>query len=1222
MHIKAISVSGFRSYRDKVTIDDLSRQFNVVVGQNGSGKSNFFAAIQFVLSDEKASISVAERQNLLHEGTGNRSSTAIVELVFDNSDRRLAAIDANTFTISRHVSVKKDQYYIDNRMVSRSDINNMMESAGFSRSNPYYIVKQGKISELATGTDLYRLKLLREIAGTRIYDEKKAESLTILNDCSTKLMRSRELLELLNARLAKLESEKEDLKEYQRHDKKRRVLEYSIANSEVRESKKEFDALMAQRQQLQSALNDAEAVKFDHSKNIGSLENDIRRLEMREKISADELTSSRAEEAKLQSEQSMMKLQTQDLKEQVELERGVRAQAENDLANLNTVIEKKERELQELRPKYQELVELQASIVGDINISERKRTELFAKTGSKQDYATAADRDRALNAKIMQLNHHIQDQNDSIARFVASYEEEKQTMLNTQERINEIEASIRENILRMDEMTTQDDKFRGNVDEAARNLHERELSRKNLADRLAELESQREHVEANYFQMLPKAVSEGTRAVNTIINDLKANNANGRYDEYINGYHGVVIKLMSSEPQYYKALEVTAGSTLTHHVVDNERIAMFLLAQINERNLRGQATFFALNRVFSSELRPLKDRNGKHLLSFVRYSERYDPVFRNIFGSTILVKDIQTGRVISRLEKFNCITFDGDEISHSGPMTGGYVDARKSRLETVSNLASLEPEINNLKEQLRQTTTACIECENKLASARLSLTSNEQERNTLQRLHEEISSEKRELCELYNRLHMNVEKADAEIVILRRKLRESIAHRDQLQSQLGAPLSSQLSGDESQELEQLDEFLKEKRAEATNIMDRTLEIQNQKVRLENELNSCLLRQREDLKIKVNAINFEVKSHEYQTRLMDAGKIQERIREINRQNEQYHEELMTIRNNISQKRAELEKAIDERNEADQTISNNAADVELIRRRMSDCQKRREEATKKMKELGNLPIDMINKYANMRKKDLETEWMESIDYMKRFTNVNKKALDQYIRSTAERDSLQTQIDEMNENSNSINRLIEASENRKYDALYLTFRQVAKNFREIFGKLVPHGRGDLIMKTPPASEVDRSNNGDANAAKSNVLAQFIGVGIRVNFQDTNETEARELNHLSGGQKTLVALALIFAIQKCDPAPFYLFDEIDAALDPEKRHAVARLIDEFSTNAQFIATTFRPEMLQYADRCYGVRFRNKISYVSPVDAIDAREFLAVDDVLEDTEMEEAEQP
>lgn len=178
--------------------------------------------------------------------------------------------------------------------------------------------------------------------------------------------------------------------------------------------------------------------------------------------------------------------------------------------------------------------------------------------------------------------------------------------------------------------------------------------------------------------------------------------------------------------------------------------------------------------------------------------------------------------------------------------------------------------------------------------------------------------------------------------------------------------------------------------------------------------------------------------------------------------------------------------------------------------------------------------------------------------------------------------------------------ALEMRKYEAIQLTFKQVSKFFSEVFKKLVPQGHATLMMKTDESSQQVSHRAGPAGGAGAECVSprqegqtpsvdHFSGVGIRVSFVGKS-SEMKEMQQLSGGQKSLVALALIFAIQKCDPAPFYLFDEIDQALDSQHRRAVADMIHELCTGAQFITTTFRPELLEKADKFYGVKFRNKV--------------------------------
>ncbi|VDO77172.1 unnamed protein product [Schistosoma curassoni] len=248
MYIKKVIIQGFRSYRDQTCPEEFSPHHNIIVGRNGSGKSNFFQAIQFVLSDEYSHLSNQERQNLLHEGTGPRVISAYVEMIFDNSDNRIP-FDKNEVSLRRIIGSKKDQYFLDKKMVTKADVMNMLESAGFSRSNPYYIVKQGKITQLATAPDHQRLKLLREVAGTRVYDERKEESKQIFKESEAKREQISELLNSIEDRLRTLENETKELKEYQHWDRDRRALEFTIYDRELKETRKKLEEIQTRREQ-------------------------------------------------------------------------------------------------------------------------------------------------------------------------------------------------------------------------------------------------------------------------------------------------------------------------------------------------------------------------------------------------------------------------------------------------------------------------------------------------------------------------------------------------------------------------------------------------------------------------------------------------------------------------------------------------------------------------------------------------------------------------------------------------------------------------------------------------------------------------------------------------------------------------------------------------------------------------------------------------------------
>jgi structural maintenance of chromosome 3 (chondroitin sulfate proteoglycan 6) len=247
MHIKQVIISGFRSFRNQGEIEPFSPKHNVIVGRNGSGKSNFFNAIQFVLVAPRfANLRQEDRQLLLHEGAGSSVMSAYVEIVFDNTDGRLS-VDSDEVILRRTIGHKKDEFFLNRKRIQKSEVISLLESAGFSKSNPYYIVQQGKVANLCVMRDKDRLNLLKEIAGTTVYEERREESLKILLDTTHKQERIGEVLTFIEERLGELEREKEELKEYDHLDKKRRALQYTLYDKELRKLTGQLEAVEATR---------------------------------------------------------------------------------------------------------------------------------------------------------------------------------------------------------------------------------------------------------------------------------------------------------------------------------------------------------------------------------------------------------------------------------------------------------------------------------------------------------------------------------------------------------------------------------------------------------------------------------------------------------------------------------------------------------------------------------------------------------------------------------------------------------------------------------------------------------------------------------------------------------------------------------------------------------------------------------------------------------------
>ncbi len=277
---------------------------NCILGANGSGKSNLLDAIQFVLSDKYSAIRQEDRQRLLYEGAGREILSASVEVIFDNSDHRFPT-DRDEVSIKRSIGLKKDEYFLDSKHLSKQEVQNFLEAAGVSRSNPYNIVQQGKISQLIKMGDSERLELLKEIAGTRTYDERKKESLKIMKDTDSRREQIGEVIQYLESRLSELEQEKKELSEFTKFDNERRALEYTLYEKELKSANEKLDLI--DRQKSESAgstasshktLEDARKARVKNEEEILELESKLEKLNSAKK----KLNDSRKSALKNQAE--------------------------------------------------------------------------------------------------------------------------------------------------------------------------------------------------------------------------------------------------------------------------------------------------------------------------------------------------------------------------------------------------------------------------------------------------------------------------------------------------------------------------------------------------------------------------------------------------------------------------------------------------------------------------------------------------------------------------------------------------------------------------------------------------------------------------------------------------------------------------------------------------------------------------------------------------------
>ncbi|KAK4870991.1 hypothetical protein LT330_000228 [Penicillium expansum] len=1199
MYVKQIIIQGFKSYKDQTVIEPFSPKHNVIVGRNGSGKSNFFAAIRFVLSDAYTHLGREERQALLHvdpkqEGSGSAVMSAYVEIIFDNSDDRFPTGKPEV-VLRRTIGIKKDEYTLDRKNATKNDVMNLLESAGFSRSNPYYIVPQGRVTALTNMKDSERLVLLKEVAGTQVYEARRSESLKIMNETNSKRAKIDELLDYINERLAELEEEKDELRSYQEKDKERRCLEYTIYSLEQQEIGKVLNEIEERRQNgVEDADNNRDQF-VEGEKAMAQIDAEI--AECRQQIEFLKVDKAQLEDERREASKTLAQneLQAKSLSDNQAAAQALKSRFDSDLSSVQAAISEREAEHREILPRFNALKDQEDTIKSQLTDAETSRQRLYAKQGRNSRFKNKSERDKWLNMEVRESHNSI----NTVQGVISQTQEDIQDLEGEIAALEPETERLRQQIDgRGDTMHNVDQQVQDAKDERDRLMDQRkELWREEakLDSVLSNASQEVDRAERNLSQMMDNNTSRGTAAVRRI-----------KRQHNLEGVYGTLAELFDVNDRYRTAVEVTAGQSLFHYVVDTDETATAVL-EILQKEKAGRVTFMPLNRLRSRPMNMPRASDTIPMIDKLQYDPAYDRAFQHVFGKTIICPNLQVASQYARSHGVNAITPEGDRSDKRGALTGGYHDARQSRLDAVKSLAKWRDEYEAKRNRGTEIRKELEKLDQMITKAVGELQKLEQQRHQVQNSSGPLRHELRAKRDL---LQNKNDTLDAKRRALRNVESNLAALNDQVnafQTELASPFQKALTSEEEARLETLSSTVQDLRRQYQELSGQRSELEARKSVLEVEL-------RENLNPRLDQLlnrDIDIADEEVQGNLKET---QREVKRIGKALEKLNARLKEVDTSIEEGNTRVMDLQQRNAETRREIEDLARSIEKHQRRMEKSMQKKAALTKQgaecaanIRSLGVLPDEAFTKYQNTDSNTVVKKLHKTNEALKKYSHVNKKAFEQYNSFTKQRETLTTRRSELDASQKSIDDLISVLDQRKDEAIERTFKQVSREFHNVFEKLVPAGRGRLIIqrKTDRATRLDDDVDSDDEEARQSV-ENYVGVGISVSFNSKHDDQQR-IQQLSGGQKSLCALALVFAIQACDPAPFYLFDEIDANLDAQYRTAVATMLKSISdsTNGQFICTTFRPEMLHVAEKCYGVSFRQKASTIDVVSREEALKFV-----------------
>ena len=1169
MHIKQLVLDSFKSF-GRTTRIPFYEDFTVVTGPNGSGKSNIIDGVLFALGLARTRGIRAEKlTDLIYNpghadgsgsDTGDGPREAAVTVVLDNSDRTLDRSqvvnaagsedigDVDEITVKRRVKQTEDNYYsyyyLNGRACNLSDIQDLLAQAGITPEG-YNVVMQGDVTEIINMTAHERRGIIDEIAGVAEFDAKKEDAFEELDAVEERIGEADLRIEEKETRLEQLEDERETALEYQslreereEYEGYKKAAELEAKCEDLAETEAEIDGVEA----------DLEAERAELDRRQGR----VTRLE-------DELDDLRKEiERKGEDEQLRIKAEIEEVKGEIDrLENAIDAAedriqgAESERREAFVELDRKQETIDDLDDDIRSVKVEQASVKSEVGSLETDLAEVQAEI---EDVDTEYDELKADLAdkkeRVEELKTERNDRQREKDRLLDDTRRRATEISEAEDRIAELRETLPGLKAEVSDLHSELDKSEKNQEKIEAVVDDLQDEKSELKTELDEVVEEIQSKQSEYATLEARAGDDGDaswpRSVTTILNA-------GR-----DGVHGTVGQLGAVDGEHATACETAAGGRLAHVVVDDDGVGQECIEYLKSRNA-GRATFLPITEMEDRGLPSLPGHPG--VVDFARNLVDYDPAYESVFsyvlGSTVVVEDMSTARDL--MGDYRMVTLDGDLVERSGAMTGGsgggsrysFSKSGGGRLERLAEeIESLEDRRRNLQAEIRELDEDIDDARGRAADARDRVRSVEADiedaEADVEAAEAEIQEKEAEIEELREKraaVDAEMQALDDEIDEIDREIQQVEAEIDDLERELADSKIPELTA----EADEIREAIDEKESRMDDLDARLNELQLEQQYAEDAIDDLQGRIESAQEKKADARD-EIREAE-----ADIEEREARLDEKRAAVEELEAELAALKSDREDLQATLRAAKTERDEKRDTVDRIESKLESPR---DTTERLSWEIDELEAEVGDYDPEAIPGHDEVQAEiDRLTAEMEALE------PVNMLAIDEYDEVESELDDLQERRDVLVDERDAIEERIDRFDRQKRETFIQAFDAINANFTDIFERL-SDGTGKLHLEDPDDP--------------------FEG-GLTMKAQPGDKPIQR-LAAMSGGEKSLTALAFIFAIQRHNPAPFYALDEIDAFLDAANAERVGEMVDDLSADAQFVVVSHRSALLERSERAIGV--------------------------------------
>ena len=1169
MILKALEMQGFKSFPDK-TVLEFNKGITAVVGPNGSGKSNISDAVRWVLGEQSTkTLRGSKMEDVIFSGTDVRKAKGFAEVTLrlDNTDRSLNK-DSDEVSVTRRYYRSGDSEYLVNGESARlRDVNELFMDTGLGRDG-YSIVGQGKIADMVSPKASERRDMLEEAAGISHFRYRRGDAIKRLAQAEENLVRLRDILSELESRVGPLKAQSEKAQKFIVLAGERKNLEIGIwlntidkTGEKMRDQEHKIEIAEASHKEAQDELSkigemiDKAAdgtrdinIKLEEIRNSASgFEEKLSDIDSQIKVAENSILHNNETIERINRDKAAENETEQNIDAAVSAARECIQKAEEQIADATRQMDELSKQEETYRLSSSEFSDRAAALSGEISALSVRLADC------RVTAETANSSIEEIRSRISAIDESMGTRKDDYDALLKRKADAEAELKEIQDEIVSVKNAIDGYTLRFENRGKKADSVKLAIDEKQRELHKGQ-------DRVRLLEDLEKNMEG-YFGAVKAVMKESGRGA-------------------LRGIYGPVSQLITVKDKYSAAIETALGAAVQNIVVDNETDAKRAMGFLKEHRA-GRATFLPITaikgRVLSEQ--GLDDQYGFVSIAsdLVSYDNKYSEIIRWLLGRTAVAEDIDSAIAIAKKYsyRFRIVTLDGQVINAGGSMTGGSrvqnagILSRGNEIERLKgSLASMQKELDGMLSDYKLLSEDASAAKAELEGA---------EGDLLRAKEENIRREG------------ELKLASDKLASVSSGVKELLEEKEILEKRIES-VSSGAEAARSQ-IDELKETLENKEKELESITGDSKTLQKNREEVASKA--------AEIRLRIVSLQKDVEANTDEiTRLKNRktghldrlSELDGEIREIEEKNDELRaltERLSADEKALKANHGDAQNQINELISQRDELEKQANDLRLHERAKSE---ERERLSGDIARLEERKIAMRNEYDNLTSK-LYDEYqltrreaaaleIEIDDYslaakrlaelksqIRALGSVNVSAIEEYKEVSERYEFLSGQISDVETSRAELNKMIDDLTGKMAEQFREQFNRINSCFGQTFIELFGGGKAELRL------EDERD---------------VLGSDIEIKVQPPGKN-VQNINLLSGGEKGLSAIALLFAILKVTPAPFCIFDEVEAALDDVNVSRYAQYVRRMTKNTQFILITHRRGTMEEADVLYGVTMQEK---------------------------------